>query len=263
MDLDPDLYIEGMQKFHRLGVRAIELSGGGEPTLYPHLDRCLGYFLDALQMKVGIITNGLAIDRIEKFLKDLAWVRISLNALDYRKASELQPGVDLARKQTKVSFCYIWNDLSDDKIKKVAAFVNENQIICRVSPDCIMEPKLIKRQMTHIKKQLDKIGSENLFLSDFNTTLTRRNDNCYMHLLKPAFYTDGYIYPCPSAELAVENNKQINAGMRLCHAKDVFTFYADPNTPKALKHACSYCKYSKQQDLIEDLLTETEFNEFA
>lgn len=264
LDMDPDLYIEGMRQFHRLGVRAMELTGGGEPTLYPHIKKCLGYFIDGLQMKIGIITNGLELNRIEEFLKDISWLRISLNTLDYKSAEKLQPAIDMAMKAgTKVSFCYIWNDNSDEKIIEAAKFANANQIVCRVAPDCIMETKLIKRQMDHIRKKLGRIDSSYMFLSDFNTTLTRRSDRCYIHLIKPAFYTDGWVYPCPSAELAVEHGKKIVEEARLCKADSVFEFYANPKTPMVLNHACSYCKYSKQQDLLEDLLTETDFNDFA
>lgn len=263
LDMDPDLYIEGMRQFHRLGVRAMELTGGGEPTLYPYIEKSLDYFIRGLQMKIGLITNGLALDRVEKFLKNISWVRISLNTLDYKKASELQPMVNMATSATRVSFCYIWNDTSDDHIGSIGEFADRNGIVCRVAPDCIMEPKLIARQMTHIKKMLAKTKSKHLFLSDFNTTLERKNDNCYIHLIKPAFYTDGYIYPCPSAELAYENNKKINEGARLCRADNVFEFYTRPTVPMVLQHSCSYCKYAKQQEILEDLLSETEFNDFA
>lgn len=262
MDINPDIYMTAVKQFKQLGVQAMELTGGGEPTLYPHIAKCLSYFLDELGMKVGIITNGLSIHNIVEFLSNISWIRISLNTLDYRPAASLHKAADIIQEHSNLSFCYIWNDLSDDNISKVAQFVNEHKIACRVAPDCIMETKFIKQQIVHIEKKLKHINSPYLFLSDFNTTLTRRNNNCYIHLIKPALYTDGWIYPCPSAELAIENNKQINTEARLCHGSEVLEFYTN-KCPHTLKHDCSYCKYSKQQDLLEDLLTETEFNEFA
>jgi len=261
-DISPSVYMEGVKQFHDIGVRAIELTGGGEPTLYPHIAKCLDYFIDKLEMKIGLITNGLAISHIAEFLDDISWVRISLNTLDYRPAKDLRSAVQAVQNRSRASFCYIWNDLSDDNIEKIAQFADEHQITCRVAPDCIMDTKLIKRQMAHIKRKLQQVNSTNLFLSDFNTTLTRRNNNCYIHLIKPALYTDGWVYPCPSAELAVENNKQINTQARLCHSSEIFQYYSNLR-PTALQYNCSYCKYSKQQDLLEDLLMETEFNEFA
>lgn len=262
MDISPNIYMSAMREFRQLGVEAIELTGGGDPILYPHLAKCLDYFIGGLGMRIGIITNGLAIGRIEEFLKNISWIRISLNTLDYHPAKSLNRAVELTQKYSHPSFCYIWNDLSDDNLVNIAQFADDHQIVCRVAPDCIMETKLIKRQLAHIKQKLKQINSPYLFLSDFNTTLTRRNNNCYIHLIKPALYTDGWVYPCPSAELAVENNKQINTASRLCHASEILKFYTT-QCPTVLQHACSYCKYSKQQDLLEDLLTETEYNEFA
>lgn len=263
LELDPNVLMDGVAQFGRLGVKAIEFTGGGEPTLYRHLSTCLDFVAGALDMKVGICTNGIDLRRIEILLRYFSWVRVSLNTLDYRPASDIQEGVEAASRVSRVTFAYIWNDRSDETIRTVADVAEQNRIICRVAPDCIQPLKQIDRQMDHIRRKLQRIGSRFLFLSDFNVTLTRANASCYMHNLKPAIYTDGYVYPCPSSELAVEKNKRMSTDLRVCHASQVFNFYTSEGFQQRLEHDCSYCKYSRQNELMEALLTETVDNEFA
>lgn len=263
LDIDPFLYMLGVTQFWMLGTRVMELTGGGEPTLYPHLNRCLKYFLK-LNMKIGLITNGISLSRISDFVENLSWVRVSLNTLDYRSPVLLKTTMDLLlAKKTHFSFCYIWNKNSLENLKIVSDFVKKYKVTCRISPDCIQSIGNIGYEIEEIREVLKKYDNEYLFLSDFNTTLTRRNDSCYIHLIKPALYTDGFVYPCPSAELAVENNKKINSDFAICHASEVYMHYKDPFFKNKLCHTCSYCKYSLQQNLIEDILTETDFNDFA
>ena len=262
MDIDLKTYMRGVYQFWELGVRALEFTGGGEPVLYPEIGYCIDYFHE-LDMSMGLISNGLALIRIKNQIEKIAWVRVSLNTLDYRDESELQPSIDMARDKTHLSTCYIWNKHSVANLPKIFEFTKKNNLVCRLSPDCIQETSAIESEMDLMRQELAKLPDNDvMFLSDFNTTLTRKNTNCYIHMIKPALYTDGYVYPCPSAELALENNKSINEKFRLCHATEVYKFYREKSTLK-LTHNCSYCKYSKQQELLDDLLTETDFNEFA
>lgn len=61
-----------------LGVKAIQFTGGGEPTVHPNH---IAIFKHAqwLQLKTGLVTNGLVMRDFE-VLADMDWVRISLDA---------------------------------------------------------------------------------------------------------------------------------------------------------------------------------------
>lgn len=76
--------------FAQLGGRALELTGGGEPTLSPHFETAVDYALRR-DLDVALITNGvLGLDAMQ-FLTGcaprLAWIRVSLDAVtaeDYK-----------------------------------------------------------------------------------------------------------------------------------------------------------------------------------
>ena len=69
------------------GVKAVEFTGGGEPTTHPNICDILAYAID-LGLDVGLITNGLLLDKIETLVSKLKFIRISLDAASdhvYRK----------------------------------------------------------------------------------------------------------------------------------------------------------------------------------
>lgn len=257
-DMSLEWFMEGMKQFRQLGTKAIEFTGGGDPTLWPPINEAMGY-LRRLGFRMGIITNNLAADKIEHW-EWFDWVRVSLNTLDYRDNIELD-----YLKNTYTSFCYIWNEHSVKNINRVIKFANDHKTICRVAPDCIVPLHKIQEQMDVIRGVLNHGHPENeyVFLSDFNIDLKRRNHDCRIHMIKPCFYLDGWVYSCPSAELAVENDKQIQPKTKVCKYDEIYKWYHNPEALMPRDSDCSYCKYVKQQELLEDLLAETTFNEFA
>lgn len=63
------------------GIPAIEITGGGEPTIWPHFD----YLLDNLisnGIEIGLVTNGsnLTHSRISKMIRSGTWIRISMDS---------------------------------------------------------------------------------------------------------------------------------------------------------------------------------------
>lgn len=71
-----------------LGVKAVEVTGGGEPLAYPHIVELLRE-LDRRNFKIGLVTNGTLAQRIDGgyglarlCAANLQWVRISIDAAD-------------------------------------------------------------------------------------------------------------------------------------------------------------------------------------
>jgi MoaA/NifB/PqqE/SkfB family radical SAM enzyme len=65
---------------HDMGVKAIEVTGGGEPTTHPDIAFILWLVLHE-KMELGFVTNGLILkDEVIGELKKSSWVRFSLDA---------------------------------------------------------------------------------------------------------------------------------------------------------------------------------------
>jgi MoaA/NifB/PqqE/SkfB family radical SAM enzyme len=63
-----------------MGVRSLVVKGGGEPLVYPHIEKLLR-FAKETGLEVGVITNGQRIHELADVLRETcSWLRISLDA---------------------------------------------------------------------------------------------------------------------------------------------------------------------------------------
>lgn len=91
-DLPWEIYQNLIHDLKNLGTRSITFTGGGEPLMHPQFNQMIGAAL-TLGFQVGLVTNGVKLDRIEN-PNDFLFIRISLdahNAKDYKAVK----GVDL------------------------------------------------------------------------------------------------------------------------------------------------------------------------
>jgi len=267
LNLDFGLLKSALDQVHNLGVKAVEWTGGGEPTLYSHINEATEYVAQK-NMKLGMNTNALSIDRIkEKNWKKFQWVRVALNVFDGNdkaRIKKFEENVKYLQNKTKITACYIVSqEIGCKNIGEVIKFTNKYKIISRLAPDCIQTKDNIEKQINEIKEELKKYKDHQyISLSDFNVYLFEREDNaCLMHMWKPFLYTDGYVYACPSSELAIENNRTMQPKFRVCHASEIEKYYK--NNFEVFHHACSYCKYAKQNQILDSLLKVVDDVEFS
>ncbi|MFA6001137.1 MAG: radical SAM protein [Thermoleophilia bacterium] len=79
--LDFDILKEVVTDFAELGVEGVELSGGGEPLMYPQIIPAIAY-MRAHGLKVGMFTNGtLLTEELSEFLvENVLFLRIAFDA---------------------------------------------------------------------------------------------------------------------------------------------------------------------------------------
>jgi radical SAM protein with 4Fe4S-binding SPASM domain len=77
-----DVLMSLCKNFVDMGVRAINWTGGGEPTLNKHLKEAIEY-CGQNNIKMGMFTNGTLFDKwnmFETLVQNMTWVRISVDA---------------------------------------------------------------------------------------------------------------------------------------------------------------------------------------
>jgi len=75
---------KAIDSFMSVGIKTIEFSGGGEPTLYPDFRHIVSSCYSR-GLKIGLITNGLKLKDYQEILPFFDWIRISMVALDYQE----------------------------------------------------------------------------------------------------------------------------------------------------------------------------------
>jgi pyruvate-formate lyase-activating enzyme len=252
---------ESLKQFWDLGVRAVEITGGGEPTMYEEIDGLISY-CHATGFKIGMNTNGY-LWRDVTSPELLTWVRLSLNFLDTSENTEHMGRLVAAWKsKLRLSAGYVVTRETLAILPWVIRFANLCELPTRIVPDSIKEEKELHDFLDIINGIVLLHPSGFCFVERIDQLPKKRSsDFCANHFAKPFLYTDGYVYPCPSMELSVENNHCVDEKLRVCYGTDVYNYYTEHfdifNTP------CRYCKYANQNELLSAVMQETEFNEFV
>lgn len=79
--------VEMLDDFAEMGVKGIQLTGGGEPTVHPQF----GQVLDEIRKRripYGLITNGVLLHKFD--VSDAAWLRISIDAAKAETYSKIR-----------------------------------------------------------------------------------------------------------------------------------------------------------------------------
>jgi hypothetical protein len=117
-----EIFVNLIRHLQPLGLQAVTLTGGGEPTLHPDF-HAIVTFLYLRGIKVGLITNGVGLaDKHPSLLDRLDWIRISIDG--HRKKLPRLP------KCKKVSFSWVWEDGDDqlDTFKELVRLATAGQI---------------------------------------------------------------------------------------------------------------------------------------
>lgn len=259
-----DFLKDSLYQLKQLGTKSIELTGGGEPTVYKHFNELVLY-IHRLGFNLGMNTNGLKLKDILN-LEYYSWIRLSLNWFDFpnlvkKYYSSITETIPLTQQRTKLTACYVVpQTIRLQNIEQVIRFAEKNKLKTRITPDCIMPKDKLKIFIDEIKDRVK--DSEYCFVSDFNIFLGERPNNfCAEHYLKPCLFSDGWLYPCPSSELSIENGADLINKFKICRGTEIYKYYTEKF--ETFTHTCSYCKYTAQNNLIQELLMDTEFNEFV
>lgn len=81
--------LETIHCFSEMGVKAVLLTGGGEPTTHPHFKRIVEE-LRAVGIKLGLNTNLVTSDKNVEILKEFEWARVSIDSYDEKSYTDVR-----------------------------------------------------------------------------------------------------------------------------------------------------------------------------
>jgi len=246
--LDYDKMISALDDFIELGIKSVEITGGGDPTMYPYINDLISY-LHYKDISIGLITNGIELSKYVKkqSLKKLKWLRISLNGIDQGFTYK-----DIPKIKGTLGFSYVWNKTSDvKKLKQIYKLAKINKVkYVRIVPDCLI-PKEQLRLRGEVNSLVEKLKMTDMIFVQTKNYQVYPN-RCWIGALKPFLYTDGYIYQCSAVALY---NRKFDKKWRICHMNDIKKVWPNnykPINPKMCEEGkCFYCEHNKILDEMQ------------
>ncbi len=194
---------ELLQYFRELGSKSITITGGGEPTLYPHFDEFLELAGD-LGYDLGLVTNGLRWGKKEGELPAnhrLTWVRMSIvdtqtgeyDSSRVRRVANRLPDVDMG-----ISFT-VPKDVSLKTASEICRIAEETPNITHIRfVENIVD--FSGDAMDRVESRCRTISSKAIFQR--RSAYSRGQSPCHISFLKPMIDVDGSVYPCCGVQYA-------------------------------------------------------------
>ena len=267
-----DKIAAGLTVFRKLGAKAVEITGGGNPLLYRDGSKNINDVIElaySLEYDIGVITNS---ENLQRHLRSdlcskIKWIRVSLAKLDEGKTPEdyLFEGFDI----NKLALSYIIHKgTTAETIENIARVVERYPQIkfVRIAPDCLTEASLtISEEWGEIIKSLDKYDS--FFIKEINDNYLPHNGGCWVGLIRP-YWTSTGIYICTSHVLSTQNYCDT---WKLCEADQIEETWAKMNdrfknglAPYDIDISkCWHCYYCNNNKILQSVIKELPDRNFA
>ena len=253
-DLESELIIDILNNLSHIGLKTVEWTGGGDPTLYKPIQTMI-MAARLLDLEQGFITNGIALNTLSPVvLNMLSWVRISMNCLDYVSKIDIPefPGV--------LGFSYVINPkTTEDILLNLSEYVKQyNPRYVRIVPNC--------QASLEQQEENNRVLSETVAQWDlpyfYQAKTFSRPEKCWWGYLKPFILHDGYVYPCSSVVLNEDSEKTFHEKYRWIKAENIMSLYDKPMCSFPTEN-CSHCVFRGQNDMVSSLLTHTGMENFV
>lgn len=222
--LETESVINLLRQAKDIGIKAVDIAGGGEPSFHPDFDKIIDT-INELDLELGLITNGTRVD--SKRLRNAKWIRFSIDTFDrelYKKIrkTKLMPDFEEIKKicdnpSTVAGVSCVVNEFNVhdlyDFVNNAKQFGFDNVWLKPMESDYNTE--INRNYSVEIEKQLERILE--LETSDFHiyyrsfdeSTATSKNQDCFSRCifqrLTVHVSADGYYYPCCSIQAFPEH----------------------------------------------------------
>ena len=264
-DLQHRLKFEDVQKciadFRELGAKAVEITGGGNPMMYPQINEVVDY-AHSLGLDIGIISNTENPGKILKpeTAQKLTWYRCSLTKLEEGK-TVADFDFDVIPKG-KLGFSHIMNvKTTPETIEQIAELVKRYPDVkfVRIAGNCLDSESIegVKKDWEPIIKKVDELGK--FFIKEIAGCHNAFPDFCGVGAIRPYVMDDGYIYICTSHVLKF---RKVDSRYRIGVITDVKGMYEKMNKrfqetgtlyDVDIKGKCRECFYSNNNRLLNTI----------
>ena len=279
-----DIIQDYVLKLKTRGLKAVILTGGGEPTSYKHFNELVRWIY-AQDLSVAVVTNGSKIywDKVEEDVcKMFTWVRVSINIYDGWVDKIALPLARFDEKTTTIGCSMVYtveNQASDEivsdrvELLKKASLVATNcgAVYIRMLPNCLLNQENLINQHHSLDDILKQVNDKRFF-HQYKVHGAPNTDVCHQSYFRPYLSEEvhketglpGTVYPCDSVVL--NDAYQFYAEeYQLCHASDVLDYLDKTITAKFNpREQCKGCVHTGNVNMLDDWVNKgiDRFDEF-
>ena len=260
--------IKAIEAFISIGIKTIEFSGGGEPTLYREFNE-LVIFCKQRGLLLGLITNGMRLKEISQdILSKFEWIRISMVGLDYQETIDLP---DKFPDNVTIGMSYVvgqkeyqgkrnyWQSDYDQLMKIKEYALKYKAKFIRIVPECFSN----NIEMEQIHYYFQSIFPIFGYPFIFQPKKQKQAEYCWMDSIKPWLDVSGYVFPCNSISLLSDAQRYFHPKYRICHWTEIEKYYQNRGKESLKIDNCDRCTFVSQNEIISELLTPIVHEEFV
>jgi MoaA/NifB/PqqE/SkfB family radical SAM enzyme len=257
-------------KLKTRGLKAVILTGGGEPTLYKKFNELVRWLKFDQNLSVALITNGTNSQRVDdKTWTAFSWVRVSINmfegwetkiSLPYQKLNTdciVGASTVMTFEHQKIDDKYMDKVVMLKKISEIADKINAKYV--RILPNCLLQQDKLILMHKNIEKTLGELNDKRFF-HQHKLHNAPKCSTCHQAYFRPylseePFFKNnkpGSVYPCDSVVLN-NGNQRFLQKYQLCSASDILEFLDkkiqmrfDPRID------CSGCVFTSNVNMLDD-----------
>lgn len=270
--LDMDTIKDYVTKLMSRGLKAVILTGGGEPTIYKNFNELVRW-LKSRKLSVALITNGTMSRRIADDVWGMFdWIRVSINVFDGWE-DKIGLNLNMINPEKTVVGCSMVYTVEHEKsetdttnrmelFKKVSKVADQcGAQYIRLLPNCLLEQNALIRQHKALEKDLQKLDDPRFF-HQYKVHGAPKTSKCHQSYFRPYLSEEihietgkpGTVYPCDSVVLN-DGYQFFAKEYQLCHAEDVLDYIDGKITQKfdACKR-CKGCVFTDNVDMLDDYI---------
>lgn len=269
--LDLDVIKDYVEKLQSRGLKAVILTGGGEPTIYKQFNE-LVTFLNGQGLRVALITNGTQTQRVSpEVWKMFDWIRVSINVFEGWKSKITLPTefIDPIRTTVGCSMVFtVEHEATEEIARSRQEFLKGVQTIAdkiqakyvRMLPNCLLDQENLILAHQTLDNTLIELSDERFF-HQFKLHGAPKSSKCHQSYFRPYLSEEpfegnpGAVYPCDSVVLN-QSYQYFAKKYQLCHASQILD-YLDRKFEQKFdaKVDCEGCVFTDNVNLIDDFIT--------
>jgi radical SAM protein with 4Fe4S-binding SPASM domain len=267
LELDFKVIKKGLKDFRKLGAKALEITGGGNPLLYPQINELINYAFK-LGYKIGIISNSINPSKYltKKSVDQIIWFRSSLSG--FYKSSKVPYDFSII-PEGKLGFSYIITDeTTKEHLEAIVELVKQRPDVkfVRIAANCL-DGDEIKNFKKKWGKVIESLG-EKFFIKEIGENYRPYSDFCGVGMIRPYCTEDGNIYPCSSYVLKEQKYDPAYSIGRLENVRGMYNeaniLYETFQKPYMIDpKKCYHCFYANNNKLLHTITKRIQDEDFA